>query len=101
MAVYGLSDKLIELRKKKNLSQQEVANRTGIARTSIQGYENNANSPSIEVLVTLAKFYNVSSDYLLGISTKKEIILDDFTENERNALVNIIDNLIDNMKTFI
>lgn len=98
MAVYGLSDKLTELRKNKALSQQEVADRTGIARTSIQGYENNANSPSIEVLITLAKFFNVSADYLLGISSKKEIILDDFTEGERKAIINIIDNLLDNIK---
>lgn len=44
----------IDLRKKKGISQEVVANRTGIARTNIIRIENGKNVPTIEVLTKLA-----------------------------------------------
>ena len=58
--------KLISARKKTGLSQYEVAEETGIARSTIASYETARTQPDIENLGILADFYNVSTDWLIG-----------------------------------
>lgn len=48
-------------------TQQDVANITGISRTNITKYENGNLEPTLNILGALAKLYNVSIDWLLGI----------------------------------
>lgn len=66
-----LSKKLKELRKENNYSQQEIANLLGIAQVTYSHYETGSRCIPIKSLIKLAKFYNVSTDYLLGISDDK------------------------------
>lgn len=66
-----LSKKLKELRKENNYSQQEIANLIGIAQVTYSNYELCRQSVSIQNLVKIARIYNVSTDYLLGISDDK------------------------------
>jgi len=54
------------LREKRGLSQAEVAKRLGIARTTYSGYEIGTREPDQNTLIKLAKFFDVSVDYLLG-----------------------------------
>ena len=49
-------------------SQTEVANALNVSRTSLSHYESGERVPDINVLYSIAKYYNVSSDYLLGIT---------------------------------
>ena len=52
-------DQYIALRKAKGLSQEQVANRSGIARTNIVRIESKRNTPTIEVLLKLAEALNM------------------------------------------
>lgn len=56
---------LKEIRKKKNLSQQKIALDLSISREAISYYENGKRSPSVETLVMLSNYFNVSIDYLI------------------------------------
>ena len=51
-----------------NRNQDDVAKELGISRASLSYYETGARKPDINTLYALAKYYNVSSDYLLGLS---------------------------------
>lgn len=62
----SFAKKLISARKKTGLSQYEVAEETGIARSTIASYETARTQPDIENLGILADFYNVSTDWLIG-----------------------------------
>lgn len=62
------SKTLKELREGCGLSQTELADIIGISRGSISFYENADRAADIETLYTIAKFFNVSTDYLLGIT---------------------------------
>lgn len=55
-------------RKKKELSQFELGKHLNLSKQTISGYENNSSFPSHESLLKLSKLFNVSTDYLLGIT---------------------------------
>lgn len=61
-----LGERLKELREMKGFTLEYVATRIGTTKTSIARYEKNDREPKSEMLTTLADFYNVSTDYLLG-----------------------------------
>ena len=63
-----LSDMLIYLRKRKGLSQQELANILQISRSSIGMYETGKREPDLETLELFADFYNVDMNTLTGKS---------------------------------
>lgn len=59
-------DRLSELRKKKNWSLQDTADRLGIAKSTYAGYESGYRRPSFEALIMLADLFGTSCDDLLG-----------------------------------
>jgi len=58
--------KLKELRLKKGLSQQALAEVIGVSQQSINKYENHDVEPDLRTLMVLATFFNTSVDYLIG-----------------------------------
>lgn len=60
---------LRELRARKRVTQQEVADAVGVDATSIYNYENARTAPTFEIAWRLADFYNVSLDRLGGRNT--------------------------------
>lgn len=58
--------RLKELRQQKKLTQANVANALGITQQSYARWENGKVTPSLEKLSQIAKFYGVTTDYLLG-----------------------------------
>lgn len=66
-----LGDKLQYLRKDMSMSQKDFADFLGIPQPSLSAYENNRNSPTVDVLINIAKKCNISLDWLCGISSTK------------------------------
>ena len=64
-----MSARLRELRARKRVTQQEVADAVGVDATSIYNYENGRTAPTFEIAWRLADFYNVSLDRLGGRPT--------------------------------
>ena len=62
---------LRQLRKEKGLTQVELASILNLDASSISKYEKADVSPSAEVLIKVSKYFNVSTDFLLGLSTQK------------------------------
>lgn len=63
--------KMRDLREDADKTQQEIADFLGTSQTMYARYERGANEMPIRHLIALCKYYNVSSDYLLGLSNKK------------------------------
>lgn len=61
------SERLKELRQEKKLSAKELGKKIHVSDTSVIRWENEQRIPSIEHLYNLAVFFDVSSDYLLGL----------------------------------
>ena len=63
-----ISQRLKELRQEKGVSQKEIAKTIGISVSAYSNYEQGIREPSNEILIRLCKYFNVTSDYLLGLN---------------------------------
>lgn len=70
----NFGDKLQVLRKDLNMTQKEFSEHLKIPQPSLSAYENNRNSPTMEVLINIAQTCNVSLDWLCGLSSTKHSI---------------------------
>ena len=62
------AERLKYLRLEKELSQRELAEKLGLSHSVVAHWENELRAPSAEAIVLLAKYFNVSADYLLGLT---------------------------------
>ena len=60
-----------DLREDKDLSQKEVANYLNIRQNTYSQYETGRRQLPLEHLIALARLYNTSTDYILGLTDKK------------------------------
>lgn len=63
-----IGDRIRELRKEKDISQEELGKVAGVTTSAIGMYETNVRQPSYEVLKKICEYFDVSSDYLLEIT---------------------------------
>lgn len=63
--------RLKDLREDLDLKQQEIAEYLHIKQNTYSQYENGQRQIPIDVLIKLAKYYKVSTDYILGVSDEK------------------------------
>ena len=64
----NFQDRLIEIRRANNLTQKQLAAAVGLSEIGIQNYEGGRRKPAFDVLISLADFFDVSLDYLVGRS---------------------------------
>ena len=67
------SERVRELRLEHGMTQEEVGKIIGVKRYSIYGYEKGNNYPEVPGLITLADYFGVSIDYLVGRTDNPEI----------------------------
>ena len=66
-------ERFSELRREKALSYQEIADYLKLGERSIRYYESGERRPDFEGLLALAQYFEVSLDYLVGRTDKREI----------------------------
>jgi len=96
----GFSGRLRDLRKKKKLSQTELAERVGVHYNHIGRYERGLSRPSADTLKKLADILGVSSDFLLEGSTE-EAAKASFEDRELLRLFHEVQRLDDHDKDVI
>ena len=106
-----IGERLKQLRIKNGLKQQELADMFGLSSGTISFYESEQRKPDIDFIVAIAKYFDVSTDYLLGLTNAidKENIdisnvtgLNDFSltileqslKETNNAAAEVIDTVI-------
>ena len=60
-----LGERLYELRRKKNLSQEEMAEKLNVSRQTISKWETNQSQPDFDKIIPLCQLFNISSEELL------------------------------------
>lgn len=75
--------RLKQLRKEHDLSQEELGQILGVSKVSVSGYEKGTRVPSMDILLTMLKLFDIPADYLLG----REV--DAVCENEMNMIIKL------------
>ena len=65
----NIGEKLIKLRKEKNISQEKLSNKLGITRQTLSNWESNLTSPNLEQTKKLSQIFNISIDELVDDNT--------------------------------
>lgn len=68
MVIHLFGDKLKELRINKQLSQDDLGDILGVRKSSISNWETNKATPTYDKLKEIAQYFNVTTDYLLGLN---------------------------------
>ena len=87
MPMFG--DRLKSLRNRKGLSQAEFAKQIGVSKSSVNMYERGEREPNFETLETIADYFNVDLDYLMGkseIENRARAAIIPFKPDDRNVL---------------
>ena len=81
-----LNEKLIQLRKKKGITQAELAEDMQVSRQAVSKWESGGSIPSIENLRSLSELYSVHVDYLLKEEDEEEeSFLQELTDNPETS----------------
>lgn len=79
--------RLKELLQEKRIQQKELALAVGVSPKTINSYFCTGALPSIEILVNIAQYLNVSADYLLGLSDENRALIPDNDPLRQDILV--------------
>lgn len=86
--------RLKNLRLENKMTQDQLAQKLNIGRTTISGYEKGSIKPSHEILIELCKIFNCTTDYLLGKTDAKNYDFSKFDDPSKADDVKLIENTI-------
>ncbi|MEY8391863.1 XRE family transcriptional regulator [Lachnospiraceae bacterium] len=85
-----------KIRITRNLSQVQLAKELNVSKQTVSNWENDNILPSIEMLVKLAKFFSVSTDYLLELDNRRYMEITGLTDTQLEHIQQIIRDITDN-----
>lgn len=98
-----VGERLKKLRKERKLTQKELAEALHLSYHAISGYERNKSEPSDEIKSDIARYFNVSADYLLGLSDFKSntfnnenkvlLMMKELSEEDRKIIEDVVSSL--------
>lgn len=98
-----LSEILSELREDRGLTQLEVSRQLHISNSSLSAYETGMRTPHAETLKAFAAFYDVTTDYLLGLtsdSISASVLSEEFIDGvEMSSVLNTLRSLTHEQRT--
>lgn len=88
--LFSLADKIKQLRELSGLTQAELARRLKLTRSSVNSWEMGLVVPSTAMIVELAKLFDVSTDYLLGLDDTASVNVSGLSEKEVALVCNLV-----------
>lgn len=82
----NLGVKLYNLRKNKNLSQEEVADKLNVTRQSVSKWETGESKPDIDKIIPICELFDISTNELLGIEDSNKDLVEDNSETFNNEI---------------
>lgn len=92
------NSQLKKLRTNSGINQIQLAEALGVTKQSISNWENDNILPSVEMLIKIADYFKVSTDYLLGLSSDHILKTDGLTELQISHIQSIINDFVTSNK---
>lgn len=92
------SEKLKNLRTANKMSQKELAERIGIAKSVISFYESGERFPSYDVLIKISRIFNVTTDFLLDVERGRMVDISGLSDEDAAVVTSVIEALKRNSK---
>ncbi len=89
-----LNEKIKELRLSFGISQVKLAEDLGVSKQCVSNWENDNVQPSIDMLIKIVKYFNVSCDYMLGIQAQTQLDVSGLKEHEVAHLKLLVKDLL-------
>ena len=86
----AITSRLKQLRSSFGLSQYALADALHISRPSIRNWELGSSIPTTEALVEIALYFNVTTDYLLGLDNRKTLQVSFLSDQTVGVLSNLV-----------
>lgn len=90
MLYTAFGENLKTLRTARGLTQKELGDRVGLSKAVISKYENALGYPTLDMVITLAAFFGVTTDHLLGVKNQKTADVSGLTDWQLNAVLTVI-----------
>lgn len=92
--------RLENLLEEKNLTQKELAKELNVSKSTISGYITNYRKPDFYMIINLAQYFDVSTDYLLGLSEERKPAPSSLNSNE-SKLIHLYRSLVPRRKILL
>jgi transcriptional regulator with XRE-family HTH domain len=83
----SLGTRIVELRKKRKWTQEELAKKLAVSAQAVSKWENDSSMPDIDLIVKIAEIFEVSTDYLLGKKVSAVVEMANPNKKDINKLV--------------
>ena len=88
--LFSIAEKIKYLRESADMTQSELARNLGLSRSGVNSWEMGLSIPSTQYIVELAKTFDVSADYLLGMENTSTISVKGLNDKQVSAILEII-----------
>lgn len=88
-----LSERIKQLRTHRGITQVELAKYLSVSKQAVSNWENDNIQPSIDMLIKIAAFFSVSTDYLLCLDNRKFLEITELDEKKIAHIQLIIDDM--------
>jgi len=79
-----------KLRKSRNITQKELGTKIGLSKAVVSKYENGMGYPTYDVLIRIAQYFGVTTDYLLGVASGKTVDVSTLTDSQIDTIHQLI-----------
>ncbi len=88
-----LGERIRQLRTARNISQVTLARHLSVTKQSVSNWENDNIQPSVDMLVQIAQYFSVSTDYLLGLDDHRYLEVKGLSDETLSHIQQIIDDI--------
>lgn len=89
-----LNKRIKELRISRKLNQVQLGKALSVTKQTISNWENDNIQPSVNMLIKIAEYFNVSTDYLVGLDNNKYLKISGLTDEQISHIQLIIDDIL-------
>ena len=89
--LFTLADRIKALRIRTGMTQSEVARLLGLSRSGVNAWEMGLSVPSTQYIVELAKVFDITTDYLLGLENTSTISVKGLSQKQVSVLLDTIE----------